>query len=290
MVAPAGHPPSGKPPGSPASPTLGSGKQLGELYNKLSENWNAKGGPNLKECERLLDEGKVLLTAHAFLPTTYDESNKQSLLIARDILEIGTLWSVSVRDIPSFERYMAQLKSYYMDYDQLSESTYKYQLLGLNLLCLLSQNRVAEFHTELELLPLNEVKGNVYLRHPVSMEQYLMEGNYNKLFLTKSNVPAPSYSFFVDILLETGRKEIALCMEKAYDWMDVSEAAVMLFLKGVPEVKQFAQHRGWRIGKRNGKETFEFGVADDKKEVEVYPADQLAKTAIEYARELEQIV
>ena len=31
--------------------------------------------------------------------------------------------------------------------DNLPESAYKYQLLGLNLLCLLSQNRLAEFHT-----------------------------------------------------------------------------------------------------------------------------------------------
>ena len=34
-----------------------------------------------------------------------------------------------------------------VDRDDLPESTFKYQLLGLNLLCLLSQNRLAEFHT-----------------------------------------------------------------------------------------------------------------------------------------------
>ena len=36
---------------------------------------------------------------------------------------------------------------YSINRDNLPESTYKYQLLGLNLLCLLSQNRLAEFHT-----------------------------------------------------------------------------------------------------------------------------------------------
>nr|KAG5712337.1 hypothetical protein BaRGS_023916 [Batillaria attramentaria] len=64
--------------------------------------------------------------------------------------------------------------------DDLPESTFKYQLLGLNLLCLLSQNRLAEFHTELELLPVKELQTNIYIKHPVSMEQYLMEGSYNK--------------------------------------------------------------------------------------------------------------
>ena len=43
---------------------------------------------------------------------------------------------------------MAQLKCYYFDFSgALAESPFTYQLLGLNLLCLLSQNRVAEFHT-----------------------------------------------------------------------------------------------------------------------------------------------
>lgn len=65
--------------------------------------------------------------------------------------------------------------------DHLPESAYKYQLLGLNLLLLLSQNRVAEFHTELELLPSDQIQSNVYVRHPLSLEQYLMEGNYNKV-------------------------------------------------------------------------------------------------------------
>ena len=29
---------------------------------------------------------------------------------------MGALFSISAKDIPAFERYMAQLKSYYLDY------------------------------------------------------------------------------------------------------------------------------------------------------------------------------
>jgi len=35
--------------------------------------------------------------------------------------------------------------------------------------------------------------------------QYLMEGSYNKVFLAKGNIPAESYNFFIDILLDTIR-------------------------------------------------------------------------------------
>ena len=38
------------------------------------------------------------------------------ILFAGDILEIGAQWSIAKKDIDSFERYMAQLKCYYLDY------------------------------------------------------------------------------------------------------------------------------------------------------------------------------
>lgn len=57
--------------------------------------------------------------------------------------------------------------------DELPESAYMHQLLGLNLLFLLSQNRVSEFHTELERLSARDIQTNVYIRHPVSLEQVI---------------------------------------------------------------------------------------------------------------------
>lgn len=57
--------------------------------------------------------------------------------------------------------------------DELPEAAYMHQLLGLNLLFLLSQNRVSEFHTELERLSARDIQTNVYIRHPVSLEQVL---------------------------------------------------------------------------------------------------------------------
>lgn len=120
------------------------------------------------------------------------KASKEELLIARDVLEIGAQWSVAQGDIPSFERYMSQLKCYYYDYNsEIPESAFKYQLLGLNLLFLLSQNRVAEFHTELELIPVEKLQ-DIYIRHPLSLEQYLMEGSYNKVrpkYNTIHNIP-----------------------------------------------------------------------------------------------------
>lgn len=71
---------------------------------------------------------------------------------------------------------------------EIGESANKYQLLGLNLLFLLSQNRVSEFHTELELLPQEIIHTNEFIRHPLALEQCLMEGSYYKIFRAKVKI------------------------------------------------------------------------------------------------------
>lgn len=43
------------------------------------------------------------------------------------------------------------------------------------------------FLQELELLPVKELQNNIYIKHPVSMEQYLMEGSYNKVIGTRED-------------------------------------------------------------------------------------------------------
>ncbi|XP_005097023.1 26S proteasome non-ATPase regulatory subunit 8 [Aplysia californica] len=261
-------------------------KEIVGVYQNLKRVWDTKP-PNLDKAGELLSKLKLALTSVAFLPTTESTVSKQELLIARDILEIGAQWAIAKKDIPGFERYMAQLKCYYMDYkDDLPESTFKYQLLGLNLLCLLSQNRLAEFHTELERLPVKEIQSNIYIKHPVSMEQYLMEGSYNKVFLARGNVPAENYNFFIDILLNTIRDEIAGCIEKAYNQIGLSEAARMLFFESQKPMKDYAAKRNWNVRKDN----FFYFTQEAKNMDRAIPARLLAEQNIVYARELEMIV
>merc|ERR1712025_782144 len=206
----------------------------------------------------LLTQLKFSLTQLAFLPTKDQEANIQELAVSRDTLEIGAQYAVTVGDIPMFERYLAQLQTYYHDYSiKLPESAFKYQLLGLNLLCLLAQNRVAEFHTELERLPGKEIQGNV---------------------------PAESYNFFIDILMDTVRNEIASCLEKAYKDISCADAARML---SIPPGKlmEYANSRKWEVvGDRLRYRQ------DNQQEDGGVPSLELANMAISYAREMEQIV
>lgn len=223
------------------------------------------------------------------MPTCRDtqQPSQQELVIARDVLEIGAEHSVATENIQAFERYISQLKCYYYDYkNQIPESQNKYKLLGLNLLFLLSQNRVAEFHTELELLPCDIIKTNQFIQHPLALEQYLMEGRYNKLFSAKGNAPSPCYSFFIDILLDTVRNEIGACLEKAYERISVQEAGKRLNLTSKDAVQAFGKKRNWNLGP----DSFYHFSSETPKAKEPIPSVELAEMAISYARELEMIV
>ncbi|CAF0877438.1 unnamed protein product [Adineta steineri] len=208
--------------------------------------------------------------------------------VVGDTLEIAAQCAILIGDIPSFERTLAQLKPFYFDLeDRLPESPYRYQLLGLNLLSLLSQNRLADFHTELELLPPKDIQNDIYLKYPVSLEQYLMEGSYNKVFLAKGTVPSPYFTFFMDILLDTIRDEIACCMEKSYRTISFTEAARLLYLNKTDELAAIAKKHGWQI---KADQIFHFENNQMKADNEHVPADEIASQMIQYAREMEIII
>lgn len=256
-----------------------------KLYKDLRVEFN-KEVPNLNQCTQQLGDLKIALTGLSFLPTNKDSQSEQEFVLARDVLEIGAQLSITKKDIPSFCRYMSQLKPYYLDYGfAAGSSPYKQQLLGLNLLCLLSQNRVAEFHTELERLPIHDILNSVYIQHPICIEQYLMEGNYNKLFLAKGNIPAKNYNFFMDILLDTIRDEIADCMEKSYQSISIDECKRMLYFEKKAEFEAYVAKRKWILGQVI---TFFDGKHDE--ETTQLPSVELAQQMLGYARELEMII
>ena len=258
---------------------------VGAAYQQLEANWDRR---DLEEVGKGLSRMKVLLLGLSFLPSDGTSLDQRELVLARNTLEIGALWSIEKQDIPSFHRYMAQLKCYYFDYGSLlPDSAFKYQILGLNLLCLLAENRLAEFHTELERLPVEELK-NVYIKHPISLEQFLMEGSFHKVLLLTGNVPAQNYNFFMDILIGTIRKEIASCIEKAYMRISVLEAAKVLMIESPGQLEEYVKEREWTV---SGDGNYIVFSQQEKRETLHFVQNQLLiQQCLGYAQELEKIV
>jgi len=251
---------------------------------------------DLKQAQSWLTQLKIGLTKFQLLPPFTAEPNKvkRQLLIAREALEAGAFLSIKAKDIPAFERHVAQLKTYYTDYAQLlPPSERQYPITGLCLLALLAQNRIGDFHTELELIPLS-LQQNPYIKYTVTLEQRLMEGSYNKILNARDSVPHPAMAVFIDLLSLSVRDKLSECAEKAYESFPVADALAMLTFKTRNDLIEYAKKRGWEITKDDvilfpATHGAAAQHAAKQKALEI-PSRVLIRQTLGYATELERIV
>lgn len=140
----------------------------------------------------------ALLERNALLPS--DEVQPAVLAAAREILEMGAVVSIHKRDEAAFNRYYSQLQPFYADTNlNKLPSKNKNKIIGLYLLLLLTKNNIADFHTTLE--HLEGYEEDVFVRYPVMLERWLMEGSYDKVWqATKSShVPSEEYARFSEV-------------------------------------------------------------------------------------------
>mmetsp|Transcript_142024 Transcript_142024/g.360680 ORF Transcript_142024/g.360680 Transcript_142024/m.360680 type:complete len:204 (+) Transcript_142024:261-872(+) len=120
----------------------------------------------------------------------------------------------------------------------LQPSAQKHLVQGLYLLHLLASDRIGEFHTELELIPFDDLE-NTYIKQPILLERFLMEGNYAKILEAQKDVPSTYYTFFMERLLETVRQKVGASLERSYDHLPAEHAAKMLILSNVAHLQEF---------------------------------------------------
>ncbi|KAL1449578.1 hypothetical protein WDU94_002070 [Cyamophila willieti] len=124
---------------------------------------------------------------------------------------------------------------------------------------------------------------DVYISHSLQLEQYLMEGNYRKIFLAKEVVPSPRYNAFMETLINTTRNEIASCIEKAYTTISVGDTAQKLHIDNEKQMVEFGKKKGWnQVGNK-------FIFIREEKQSDHLPLDLLLNS-VSYAREMTQIV
>lgn len=174
------------------------------LHQKLLTSVKSK---DFKTAATTLTQLKLaLLERNALLPSS--DVSPADLGAAREILEMGAFVSIHLHDDEAFSRYYAQLQPFYAD-AVLNKvpSPNKNKIIGLYLLSLLTKNATAEFHTALE--NLEGYEEDVFVRYPVMLERWLMEGSYDKVWqATKSSqVPSEEYAKFSEVssILVTGR-------------------------------------------------------------------------------------
>ncbi|GAA5924372.1 proteasome regulatory particle lid subunit RPN12 [Sporobolomyces koalae] len=249
---------------------MASHPEASRLYHQLVAEWDRPASRDLASISNLLAQLKLQL-ADLGLLLPQPEAEPAALATARDIFEIGALHALESSDLASFERYLALLSSFYQDpriVTALSGSPSSRQpaITALNLLRLLSLNRIAEFHTVLESLSVrDDAASSVLKSEPVEwvlqLERSLMQGSYSKVYAlcsptassssshssTPPRLPVPEFAKFTTPLLETVRSEIAHCDEKAYESLPVPDLKTLLFIDSDQQLQEFARSRNWSI-------------------------------------------
>jgi 26S proteasome regulatory subunit N12 len=262
-----------------------STQEADSLLKQLRAEFNKGAQLDAQNCQTLLTKLKlVMIKLHLMPPFRDIQAVKPQLLVARETLEMGALISVQAKDVASFQRYYAQVKVYYTDYSTfMSESERQWMIVGLNLLSLLAHGMIAEFHTALELIP-QQHQEKIFIKYVVQLEQWLMEGSYNKILSASKTLPSPFYNHFMTMLADTVREKISDCCEKSYETLGLQDARMLLMFENDDGAKKYCQKRKWLLSGT----VIHFGKTTD--EPADIPSESVIRVSLEYATELERII
>mmetsp|Transcript_33122 Transcript_33122/g.78256 ORF Transcript_33122/g.78256 Transcript_33122/m.78256 type:complete len:253 (-) Transcript_33122:160-918(-) len=228
--------------------------------------------------------GKETLTKIKIQMLDFPPGSQSHTQIAVESLEIGILMMVEDGDLDSFARNVAQIKPLYASLGGLGTPR-KCHILGLNLMNLLVDNRLSEFHAELELLTSEESR-NVFVTFPINLERQLMVGIYDEVL--NVTVPDTTYQFFVDNLLQTVRDSIADCMEVSYKNMKISDAMTMMKFGTQQELMEYIEdcRDDWIVEEG----TLCFQPPPSGSKAGDIPSIKMITQNLSYATEMERIV
>ncbi|WRT67072.1 uncharacterized protein IL334_004038 [Kwoniella shivajii] len=251
---------------------------LQQSLTELQQLFDAPGGSK-DEVTKRLTKLKLELASSGlyFAPPT---ANTQDLVAARSILELGSFHSLRQGNLKSYAQYNFALQPFYSNLDSiLPPSPNRPITLGLHLLALLSEGLLTEFHTLLETLKVDALN-DVFVKLPVDLERWLMEGAYNKVYRAKDRVPREEFGFLLERLMGTVRGQIAATIETSYASLPLASAATLLFYKsGDPsQLTEYTFQRGWSFSPATHTFTFPKSAKPDIALAAVQPSESSTAT------------
>ena len=254
-------------------------------------------GGSFDAAQASLTKLKILITQLPTLPPAGNGTGANAAderAVAQRTLEYAVLLAAKREDVEAFECQMSQLKPYYADgaASGAAPSPARCLVVGMNLLHLLMENRLAEFHSELELTTEAD-RADAHVQFALGLEQRLMEGSYGKVLEAKGSCPA-EFAFFMGGLVERIRDLVAEVSEAAYGALSLAEAQRLLHFEGRAELLGYIAERqgGWVVDAAAGSIVFDAKDSSAVKGVggKDIPSFQLIKETLLYATELDRIV
>ena len=202
---------------------------------------------------------------------------------AREILELAVFLAIKNEDSSGFQRGVSSVRPYY---DLGASSENQNTVLGLNLLYLLVENKLADFHSELELLNDAQLKSKE-IKFCTELDQHLNVGSYDQVLTSAKNPPMEYYNFFLRSLLDTVRINIGDCAAASYSKLSIDAAKSVLMFSSKEETLAFIQEEypDWTVTDNE----IDLRATKVAKSEEINSQKLISQT-LGYATELERIV
>lgn len=257
-------------------------KNLNSFKTAVDANRMSEAGNVLQTLKKQLIMLDSLPPICGDYPGAVEERN-----LAREVYEYAVLYAVKCKDKDDFQRYISCLRPFYA-LKGCSESPNKPTILGLKLLHLLVENRLSEYHCEIELMSEAELS-HPHVSFCTQIERHIMIGSYEQVLQQAQNPPVPHYDFFVSSLLETVRLNVAECVQSAYVSLPMKEAVQLLMFSSEKETARFVEENypHWSVG-TNG--LIEFSSGKSGNVADTIPSHKVIEEVLTYAAELERIV
>ncbi|BFU18515.1 proteasome regulatory subunit, putative [Entamoeba histolytica HM-1:IMSS-B] len=138
-----------------------------------------------------------------------------------------------------------------------------YDSIALQLLTLLAQNSLAEFHIQIESLQ-QEAHYNNNIKQVISMEQFFIEGRYNRVLEGVQSLQLGDISSLLPLLKQTLVEAVAATIETAYHILPIDYTKKVLMISNDSEFNEVVANHQWKI--EGNQIIFELPKVDKKKE------------------------
>lgn len=262
-----------------------------------------------------IENGWKTLQQIKIMYLTSDDPSLSSTLYM-NALEYGILLSIAGEDMDQFSRHIQQLiQPYYHNKVMPVSSPRKNHIIGLYLMFLLVENRLSEFHSELELLlyedkeagnddnnkTTSSYENDIFIQFPISLERKMMVGLYDEIL--DMIVPDNTYAFFFQSLHHTVRDLIADCIEVTYTSLSITDTIDLLKCQNEQELFEYTSslRDDWIIDHEQHMITFQpdqvvvamsstTGAVTPLPPKQEIPSMKWIQQSLAYATEMERIV
>eukprot|EP01017_Pseudomicrothorax_dubius_P039984 TRINITY_DN6205_c0_g1_i2.p1 TRINITY_DN6205_c0_g1~~TRINITY_DN6205_c0_g1_i2.p1 ORF type:complete len:290 (-),score=96.72 TRINITY_DN6205_c0_g1_i2:105-926(-) len=218
------------------------------------------------------------------------QSQAGSVDLYRRFNELLVFAALEANNIDEFLNALSRLKGIYAA--STTQSQHYYLVTALELLYNLSNNRMTEFHSALELLRPDDLSNNL-IDYVVKLERAFQIGSYGDVLRARDNLPSPYFKPFMARINSAIAFEISRSLERAYQSLDLADAKKIYKVQNDDDLQAIirdgqasAEENGYQWTLQGNQLSFR-PLEQDRKG---YDSKAVIGKMLEYTQELEKIV